>query len=377
MPSVLVNAPGRVNLIGDHTDYNDGFVLPAAINVATTVAASPRADRKVNVVAVDCDNDSSLFSLDDIKPSTQRDWVNYIRGSLSELLTRYPEIKGANLVVSGDIPQGAGLSSSASLEIAILKTFSRLYHLDLDGISAAKLGQSAENNFVGCNCGIMDQLASACGKAGSAMLLDCRSLTQQFAAIPDGISIVIVNSNVKRGLVDSAYNERREQCEAVARFMEVPALRDVELSQLLKVEPSINKTLFRRARHVITENERTIKALEALSKQDMASLSQLMSESHWSLRDDFEVTVSEVDYLVDIISDVIQDKGGVRMTGGGFGGCVVALVPDELVSQVRIAVQEKYKKETGIEASIYLCTSESGAFAEAVLASTSATGSVL
>ena len=213
---LVCHAPGRVNLIGDHTDYNDGFVLPAAINFGTTIAASRREDKIVKVYAHDCDQQINEFSLDDISFDQQMMWSNYVRGTLQALMKKYPEIKGANLVVTGNVPQGAGLSSSASFEIAILKAFTQLYHLDLNGINAALIGQQAENDFVGCNCGIMDQLISAMGQQGHAMLLDCKDLSFEEAAIPDDLTLFIVNSNVKRGLVDSEYNLRRQQCEQVA-----------------------------------------------------------------------------------------------------------------------------------------------------------------
>ncbi|MGK0293331.1 MAG: galactokinase, partial [Porticoccaceae bacterium] len=212
--ALVCHAPGRVNIIGDHTDYNDGFVLPAAINYGTTVAASKREDRIVKVYAHDCGQQINVFSLDDITFDQEMMWSNYVKGTLQALMKKHPEIKGANLVVTGNVPQGAGLSSSASFEIAILKAFTQLYQLDLNGVNAALIGQQAENDFVGCNCGIMDQLISAMGQQGHAMLLDCKDLSFEHAPIPDSLTLFIVNSNVKRGLVDSAYNLRRQQCEA-------------------------------------------------------------------------------------------------------------------------------------------------------------------
>jgi len=327
--ALVCHAPGRVNIIGDHTDYNDGFVLPAAINYGTTIAASKREDRIVKVYAHDCGQQINEFSLDDIIFDQEMMWSNYVKGTLQALMKKHPEIKGANLVVTGNVPQGAGLSSSASFEIAILKAFTQLYQLDLNGVNAALIGQQAENDFVGCNCGIMDQLISAMGQQGHAMLLDCKDLSFEDAPIPDDLTLFIVNSNVKRGLVDSAYNLRRQQCEAVAKYFGVSALREVTMEQLTAAEAEIEPELFKRARHVVSENARAVGTLKALKANDMATISAEMKASHISLRDDFEVTTKEMDGLVDMIDSVLGDQGGVRMTGGGFGGCVVALVPND------------------------------------------------
>lgn len=361
-PEQVFHAPGRVNLIGEHTDYNDGFVLPAAINFGTDIAAKLRSDRFVNVLAVDCNGETNRFSLDDIAFSQDQMWVNYIRGTIGVLMETYPDISGADLVVSGNVPQGTGLSSSASFEIVILKTFASLNGIPLDGVKAALMGQRAENEFVGCNCGIMDQLVSAMGKADHAMLLDCRSLTFEHAVIPKGMSLVIVNSNVKRGLVDSEYNTRRKQCEAAAQHFSKPALRDVTLVELEKEQANLAPDIYKRAKHIVTENTRTSQALKALNANDMATMSQLMAQSHLSMKDDFEITTSQLDFLVEIIGDVIGKRGGVRMTGGGFGGCVIALTPDDLIDQVRDTIKAQYQAKTGLQADVYVCVAVDGAF---------------
>ena len=360
--ALVCHAPGRVNIIGDHTDYNDGFVLPAAINYGTTIAASKREDRIVKVYAHDCGQQINEFSLDDIIFDQEMMWSNYVKGTLQALMKKHPEIKGANLVVTGNVPQGAGLSSSASFEIAILKAFTQLYQLDLNGVNAALIGQQAENDFVGCNCGIMDQLISAMGQQGHAMLLDCKDLSFEDAPIPDDLTLFIVNSNVKRGLVDSAYNLRRQQCEAVAKYFGVSALREVTMEQLTAAEAEIEPELFKRARHVVSENARAVGTLKALKANDMATISAEMKASHISLRDDFEVTTKEMDGLVDMIDSVLGDQGGVRMTGGGFGGCVVALVPNDLVTKVTDIINSKYEQEFGLSPSIYHCNASQGAF---------------
>lgn len=361
-PTQVFHAPGRVNLIGEHTDYNDGFVLPAAINFGTDIAATLRSDSTVNVLAIDCNGETNSFDLDKIEFSNQQMWVNYIRGTLQVLQHAYPNMRGADLVVSGNVPQGTGLSSSASFEIAILKAFASLNNIPLDGVQAALMGQKAENEFVGCNCGIMDQLVSALGKTGHAMLLDCRSLTFEHAIIPNGMSLVIVNSNVKRGLVDSEYNARREQCEAAAKHFNKLALRDVTLNELAQEKANLTPVIYQRAKHIITENIRTTQALKALNANDMVTMSQLMAQSHLSMKNDFEITTPELDFLVDIIDTTIGERGGVRMTGGGFGGCIIALTPDDLVEQVRATIQAQYQEKTGLQADVYVCLAVQGAF---------------
>lgn len=361
-PEIVCHAPGRVNLIGEHTDYNDGFVLPAAINFGTTIAASKRDDSVFDVYAIDYDMQRNAFDLTSIEFDKHMMWSNYIRGVVKMLFASYPQIKGANLVVTGNVPQGAGLSSSASFEVAIVKTIASLYQLDIDGVKAALIGQKAENKFVGCNCGIMDQLVSAMGQEKSAMLLDCRSLTFSDAPIPQDFSLFIVNSNVKRGLVDSEYNLRREQCEQAAQFFKKPALRDVTVEQLESAKDTLDDVIYRRAKHIVTENDRTLAMLDALKEHDIAKVSGLMKASHVSMRDDFEITTWQIDKLVEIIDAELGLAGGVRMTGGGFGGCVVALVPTRLVGKLTEIVEQAYPIATGLQPSIYNCVAVNGAF---------------
>ena len=365
-PSIIVHAPGRVNLIGDHTDYNQGYVLPAAINFGTNIVVSPRTDDLILVQAVDISNNLVEFSLLEPLFDTKHTWSNYVRGSLLFLKQKFPNISGANLLVSGNVPQGAGLSSSASFEIALLKAFAQLYSLELSGIEAALIGQQAENDFVGCNCGIMDQLVSAMANARHAMLLDCQNLAISHAIIPEELTVLVINSKVKRGLVDSAYNERRQQCEEVARYFGKESLRDVSLADLESASSAIECILYKRARHVITENTRTLKMFNALNNKDFNQISELMAQSHLSLKNDFSVTVPETDLLVEIVSQVLKNQGGVRMTGGGFGGCVVALVPHSLVAKVKEAVKQQYPQYTGLVAEFYTCVATQGAFAEIV-----------
>ena len=358
----IIQAPGRVNLIGEHTDYNDGFVLPCAIDYQTVVAAAKRDDNIVRIIAVDYDNEVNEF---DISQPLEFDkdvmWVNYIRGVIDCLQKRGYQFKGADITVSGNVPQGAGLSSSAALEVVIGQTFKVLYDLEISQQEIALNGQQAENQFVGCNCGIMDQLISAEGQRKHSLLIDCRSLETQAVSMPEDMAIVIINSNKKRGLVDSEYNTRRQQCEAAAEFFGVKALRDVTIEQFIERQADLDPVVAKRARHVITENDRTVEAATALKNHDMARLAVLMEQSHISMRDDFEITCSEVDTIVDIVKEVIGTQGGVRMTGGGFGGCVVSLVPPSLVDAVKQAVEAQYQTKTGLKETIYVCKAMDGA----------------
>lgn len=359
--TLTVQAPGRVNLIGEHTDYNDGFVLPCAIDYATVVSAAKRDDRQIRVIAVDCDGEQDIFSLDEpILSHPTQQWSNYVRGVIKHLQQRDPHFGGADLVLSGNVPQGAGLSSSASLEVAVGKAIQTLYHLALDNVALALNGQEAENQFVGCNCGIMDQLISALGKDNHALLIDCRTLGTRAVPMPDNVAVVIINSNVKRGLVDSEYNARREQCETGARFFTAAKLRDVELSQFAAVEHELDPVVAKRVRHVLTENARTLAAADALAAGDLGLMGSLMAQSHASMRDDFEITVPPIDALVEIVKREIGDNGGVRMTGGGFGGCIVALMPTGLVDTVRQAVADQYQAKTGLKETFYVCHASEG-----------------
>ncbi|KAA8994922.1 galactokinase [Affinibrenneria salicis] len=362
-PALTVRAPGRVNLIGEHTDYNDGFVLPCAINYQTVISCSKRDDDQVRAIAADYDNQQDQFSLSaPIERHPAYRWADYVRGVIKHLQLRHGHFGGFDMTISGDVPQGAGLSSSASLEVAVGQAIQALYQLPLDGVALALNGQAAENQFVGCNCGIMDQLISALGQQGHALLIDCRSLTTRSVPLPANISVVIINSNVKRGLVDSEYNTRRQQCEEAARFFNAQALRDVSLEQLSARQNELDPLVARRARHVITENARTLAAAQALADGDIRQMGELMAASHHSMRDDFAITVPPIDSLVEIVKETIGDQGGVRMTGGGFGGCVVALVPDALVDRVRAAVEHEYPLRTnGLNATFYVCQASSGA----------------
>ncbi len=346
-PDLIARAPGRVNLIGEHTDYNDGFVLPAAIGVETMVAAARRGDGVVKVIAADLGHVVDQFSLDDPIVQSALGWSDYVRGMIKVMRDDGIALTGADIVIAGTVPQGAGLSSSASLEVAVGHAMATLAGIEIDPTRLALLAQRAESDFVGCKCGIMDQLVSARGQAGHALLIDCRSLDAQPVLMPDALSIMIIHSGVSRGLVDGAYNERRAQCEAAASHFGVKALRDVDPAMLESGLRGLDALTYRRARHVVTENERTKDAAAALRTGDVAALRELMAASHASMRDDFAITVPAVDHLVEIIRNAAGPGGGVRMTGGGFGGAVVALVNVEAKDSVRQAVLRDYKTPAG------------------------------
>ncbi|WP_340678056.1 galactokinase [Paraglaciecola sp.] len=361
-PARHFQAPGRVNLIGEHTDYNDGFVLPCAIDYQTLVAASSRADMTVRVVALDYDNQQDEFSLvSDIASHPTQLWSNYVRGVVKHLQLRGMQFKGADIAITGNVPQGAGLSSSASLEVAIGETFKQLYNLSMSMAEVAFNGQAAENQFVGCNCGIMDQMVSACGAQHHALLLDCRSYDTQLISMPTELSVMIINSNIKRGLVDSEYNTRRQQCEQAAEILGIKALRDISLTELQNQKALLPEVVYRRAHHVVSDSERTLLAANALRNNDIKTLSKLMAESHVSMRDDFEMTVAPIDYIVELLSEYLGEQGGIRMTGGGFGGCIVALMPHALVDGAKQLIAQHYHSKTGIKEDIYICKASNGA----------------
>lgn len=340
-PDLLVHAPGRVNLIGEHTDYNDGFVLPCAIPFGTVIALSQRHDSQISAVALDLGSATDRFDLASAPERlAEGHWANHLRGVAAALPHFGLSATGADIAIAGNVPQGAGLSSSASLGVALGLGLSTLSgHKMPDRIALARAAQWAEHHYVGCACGIMDQLASACSDDGAALLIDCRSNVGETVPVPADAAIVIVHSGVVRGLVDSAYNERRTQCEAAARHYGVAALRDLDLAALEAGRSGLDETSYRRARHVVGENARTVEAAKSLRAGDLGQLGELMRESHASLRDDFEVTVPQVDALAEAMNAAIGTAGGARMTGGGFGGCLVAVLPESGVNALCTAIR--------------------------------------
>lgn len=362
-PRLIVRAPGRVNLIGEHTDYNDGFVFPVAIDRATYVAARPRDDRMVRVIALDL-QDEDTFSLDRIERSSTRHWSNYVRGVVKGLLAAGHQLGGANLALTSDVPRGAGLSSSAALEVAIGYTFQTLSRLNILGEELALLAQGAENTFVGVQCGIMDQFISALGQADHALLIDCRDLSYRSVPLPANTRIVVCDSHIERSLAGSAYNQRRKECEEAVRILKqwypkILALRDVSLQQLSAHAADLPEPVRSRAQHVVSENERTLRSVEALDRGDVATFGKLMNESHASLRDDYEVSVPEMDALV-AAAQSIPGCYGSRLTGAGFGGCTVSLVAAEAAEQFCSQVADAYATNTGRTATIYICRAVDG-----------------
>ncbi len=357
-PAYVVRAPGRVNLIGEHTDYNDGFVLPMAIDRAVFIALRPLADRRVVVRSLDFNEDGE-FALDALPPKNGS-WLDYVVGVAWSLTDAGNALQGWEGVIAGDVPVGAGLSSSAAFELAVARAFATVSDLPWHPATMAKLCQRAENKWVGVNCGIMDQMISAAGKAGSALLIDCRSLATQPASLPPGTRVVILDTATRRGLVDSAYNERRAQCEATARFFGVKALRDVSFERFEAEAGKLDEVTRRRARHVVTENERTLRAVAALQHGDAATLGKLMNESHVSLRDDFQVSTRELDAMV-TCGQSDPACYGIRMTGAGFGGCAVALVKADEAQRFADEVARRYQTTTGLTPHVYICTATDGA----------------
>jgi galactokinase len=362
-PVLVVRAPGRVNLIGEHTDYNDGFVLPMAIDRAVWIAARPRGDQRVLCHSLDFDQ-AVEFSLEGIRRASLRTrrrtgWGEYLRGVAWALQEAGYTLQGWEGVVAGDVPIGAGLSSSAALEMATARVFAATSGWSWDPTAMAKIGQRAENEWVGVSCGIMDQMVSAAGRAGHALLIDCRSLETQPVPLPPGAAFVVLDTGTRRGLVDSAYNERRVQCEAAARFFGVPALRDVSVAQLQSRADQLDDLARRRARHVVTENARTLQAAEAMRQGDAVELGRLMDASHVSLRDDFEVSSDELNSMV----ACAHREGacyGARMTGAGFGGCAIALVHADAAHTFAAAVATCYHATTGIAPNVYICAATMG-----------------
>jgi len=355
--TVIARAPGRVNLIGEHTDYNDGFVLPAAIERETRIAAAPRGDGRVRLIALDLGRET-IFSLADIRRSREEPWSNYVRGVAAGLSEAGYALVGFDGLMQGNVPIGAGLSSSAAVEMAALQAFSAVGGFAVPPDRAARIGQKAEHTYVGTNCGLMDQLASALGRPDHVLLIDCRDLSFRPVPVPAGAAILIADTAVRRQLAASAYNERRAQCEAAARALGVPALRDATLEMLARVD--LPDVVARRARHVIAEDERVLATVAALQDGDLHKVGALMDASHASLRDLYEVSSAELDVMVELLR---AQPGcyGARLTGAGFGGCAVALMDAGAVEAAIPAVAEAYRARTGLTPALYVTRAAAGA----------------
>jgi galactokinase len=368
-------APGRVNLIGEHTDYNAGWVMPAAIQFYTTVAIARRSDRMLRIRSTNFAETLELpLPAADAAPPRRGEgthWADYVLGVARALRQHGVVLPGADLLIHGEVPLGSGLSSSAALEVAVALALSELAGAAaLDKLTLAKLCQSAENDFVGMRCGIMDQFASACGRAGHALLIDCRSLEHRLlplAARGHAMQMVICNTMVRHRLAGGEYNRRREECDQGVRMLArrapgIRTLRDVSTALLRAHEHDLDPIVYRRCRHVLTENERVVAAAAALVAADLTKFGQLMGESHRSLRDDYAVSCDELDLMVRL-AEALDGVYGARMTGGGFGGCTVNLVRADAVSRFASLIADRYHQATGHRPEIYVCTAADGAAA--------------
>src|ERR1700687_74191 len=369
----IYQAPGRVNLIGEHTDYNDGFVMPAAIGFYTRASIAPRHDRRL-VIHSENYSEQVEFDLDHLPATRAGHWSDYVIGVVKMLLRSGKKLGGANLLVDGDVPQGAGLSSSASIEVAVCYALLDLAgqasdrtEIDQNKVDRTKLAllcQQAENEFVGAPCGIMDQFMASHGERGKALLLDCRSLKYQRLPLPNDAALAICNTMVKHSIAKGEYNQRRAECEAGVRALSkhlphARALRDVTPEDLEAYGHELPNTVMRRCRHVIGENARVLQAAAAPERGDVQAFGHLQRPSHPSLRGHFEVSCSELDLMVEL-AEQAEGVYGTRMTGGGFGGCTIALVEAACVEAFKRTVHEGYERSTGCKPEIYICSAADG-----------------
>jgi galactokinase len=346
------HAPARVNIIGEHTDYNDGLVLPTTTALFTSVTAVPRPDRIIRIESREMRNVQS-FDLDNIEPAKNPGWIDYAKGVAAELEAEGIHLQGANLEIESQIPLGGGLSSSASFELAVAAALLRLADRSLPGPSLATICQRAEIRYAGVNCGIMDQFTVACCKRGNSILLDCRSLDAEQVAIPQSAGMLIIDSGVKHRLPESAYNKRLDECAEAVNILsqdapQIVALRDLKMDMLEMQKDRLGDLLYRRCRHVVSEIQRVRDAFAALQAGDLSNLGKLISASHTSLRNDYEVSCDEVDQLV-AIADQSPGVLGSRMIGAGFGGCVLSLVESDNIDEAARQVRQKYEDLTGDE----------------------------
>ena len=360
----IFRAPGRVNLIGEHTDYNDGFAMPAAIEFYCWVASSPRDDLKLSLYSEEFSGGAEV-ALSSRAPAPTKSWSDYPVGVAVKLQEAGFQIKGANLLIESDVPMGAGLSSSAAIEVATALSLTDLSNVHADRVELARLCRKAENEFVGARVGIMDQFVSLHGQKDHALLLDCRSLGFESLAIPDSVKLVISNTMVKHELASSEYNQRRADCEEAVRRLStvlprIKALRDVNLEQLNQHRALLTDVIYKRALHIVTENARVLDAAESLRQGDIERFGKRMAESHRSLRDLYEVSCKELDLMVDL---AYQQKGvyGARMTGGGFGGATINLVDVHYAGEFKEKMAKAYRHETGLVPQIYICKPAEGA----------------
>jgi galactokinase len=362
-PDVVAFAPGRVNLLGEHTDYNGGFVLPAAVDRGVAVAARRAADETFTVHAVDV-GETCTFRRGRLERDPGHAWADYFKGVVWALSNRGIEVAACEVAITGDLPQGAGLSSSAAYEVATVRLLSALGGFELPSLEVAKLAREAENGFVGVACGIMDQMASTFGEQGKALLLDCRSLAHEAVELPAGLKIVVINSGVRHSLGSSEYNQRRAECEEGVRILAslrpgIRSLRDVGPDDEARFFTALPSVVRKRCRHVVSENARVQEAVSAMRSGDTARLKLLMAASHASLRDDYEVSCPELDILVELAL-ALPACHGARLTGAGFGGSTVNLVETAVVESFSGSLAAGYQSRTGRVAEIYVFEPSAG-----------------
>ena len=362
--ALLAQAPGRVNLIGEHTDYNEGFVLPAAIEFQTRIAIGKRADRGL-VVTSENYGERIELNLDKLPEAPRGHWSDYVTGVVRLMKIQVGELPGANVLLNGNVPQGAGLSSSASLEVAVCKGFLEVMERTLDDVVIAKLCQQAENEFIGARCGIMDQFISVHGRKDHALRIDCRNLESRLVPIPADTKLVICNTMVRHSHAEGEYNERRTECERAAHFFaerlpQVKSLRDVSIENFERFADELPEVIRKRCYHVLGENARVLEASDALERGDLKIFGRLMGKSHVSLRDDFQVSSQELDLMVELAKGQ-RGVYGSRMTGGGFGGCTINLVQQRYAEEFKQNISEAYKEKTGREPEIYISSAADGA----------------
>ena len=349
---ILLFSPGRINIIGEHTDYNDGYVFPAAVNKGI-VAAIGKSDSKMSVVHALDKNERIEFSLDNIKPLEKESWVNYVLGVVSEIQKKGKNLNNFNIVFGGDIPGGAGMSSSAALENSIVFGLNELFNLELTKQEMIFISQKAEHNYVGVKCGIMDQYASMFGIKNNALLLDCRTIeAKPFEINFKDHELVLINTNVKHSLSDSAYNDRRSVCENIASMLNIKALRDASENDLLTIKNKVSEANYQKALYVIQENERAVKASKAIQENDISTLGKLIYQSHKGLQTQYKVSCDELDFLVDQ-AKLNGNVAGARMMGGGFGGCTINLIKKDASKNFQETVSKNYKNKFNTDCSVY------------------------
>jgi len=364
-PRYIVRAPGRVNLIGDHTDYQDGFVMPMAVDRAVWVACAPRSDGQIRLHSIDYGGQTVTFSQDRLQDPNLPHWSRYVCGGWWLLGGKGYALPGADIVIGSDVPQGGGMSSSAAIGVAVIEMGFALLEIAKSQVEKALLAVEIEHQFIGMPCGVLDQMASAAALHQSAMVLDCRSLETQPVRVPDDLSVVVMNTMKARELTESGYALRREESEEAARILGVPMLRDATLGMIENAKTALGELRYRRSRHIITENTRVLAMQTALEKNDRVEIRALLNASHTSLRDDYQVSCAELD-VMSALAQAHPACFGARMMGGGFGGCAVGLVQNSAVDTLLDAIAPRYQQQTGLQPEFYVCHPAGGSAVEKI-----------